>query len=264
MNADNASNKLFDNWRFSLKVTAHLVRHEIRSRYTQTRFAATWGLIQAGLNAGLFILFFGYLLNWKINNLPFPVYVLSGTAAWSWISGIVSEGSQSLWESKHSLQSFAFPRFIIPLSKAVTRGIDSLYHFFWLGLVMLYYKTPISVHIIGLPLAFLYTLIAGLAPVVWILLATKRLRDLLQLLPLLLTAGLWTSPVFFDPSAFPKLIQTFMNLSPWAACVDLWRWTILGTGSFQYSWIIHFLALTLLLAWGLIRFEKIQNSFAEN
>ena len=245
-------------------VVPALIKEEYQSSYSQTRLRTIWGLLQAGLFAFTYSFFFGYLLNWQTGNLPFPVYVLSGLLGWSWISSSLSNSIFSLFSTQQTLQSFPFPRFLLPISRTLFRGTEALYHLFWLAIVMAYYRISPSWQLLYLPLVAGFTLLSALTPAVWILIGTRRNRDLLHALPVITQLGLWMTPVFFQIDIFPESLRPIIEANPWSSCVDMWRWAILGSGTAKWIWGIHTLILTSLLTLGIRRFERHETEYAES
>ena len=67
----------------------------------------------------IFTFFFGYILQWNTNNIPYPLYVLSGLLGWNFFSYIVQSGTTSIQESAHIIKKIYFPKSILPLSKII-------------------------------------------------------------------------------------------------------------------------------------------------
>ena len=87
-----------------------LAKRDLKVKYSQTILGIGWSIIQPLTGMLVFSFFFGYILNWKIKDVPFPLYVLSGLVGWNFFTYIVISGSSSLQESSSMIKKVYFPK----------------------------------------------------------------------------------------------------------------------------------------------------------
>jgi lipopolysaccharide transport system permease protein len=238
-------------------------KRDLKVKYAQTVIGLGWSILQPLTALLIYSFFFGFILNWNANNLPFPVYVLSGLIGWNFFSYIIYQGSSSIQDSGNTIKKIYFPKSILPLSKVVVALIELVLS---LGLflpLLLFYKISISWHIVLFPLAILFNSICALMPVFWIATFAYKKRDLFHLLPYLVTFGIWFTPIFFTPQILPYNLAYLMKYNPMANVVDFWRWVLFNYGDFELTWVFNFLILLILCIMGMYFYNKKESEFSD-
>jgi len=92
-----------------------------------------------------------------------------------------------------------------------------------------------------------------------------KYRDFRYIIPFILQAGLYISPVGFSSSVIPEKWQMVFGLNPMAGIIDGFRWCILGDGSsFNYKFLVSSVIITsLLVIISVFYFRKTEKKFAD-
>ncbi|MES2691489.1 MAG: ABC transporter permease [Bacteroidota bacterium] len=249
-------------WR-SRALVLLLAKRDLKVKYAQTILGVGWSIIQPLTGMLVFSLFFGYVLNWQVKDLPFPLYVLSGLLSWNFFSYVVNAGAGSLQESSAIIKKIHFPKSILPLSKVLVALVELGISFFILLLLIVYYQYAISWKIVFVPLALLFNTVCGLALVFWVAAFAYRKRDLFHLLPFVVYFGIWFTPVFFGTDLLPQNLRPLLLLNPMASVVELWRWMIFGTSAFNYYWIVSFVITLLFCLTGMYFYSRKEKDFSD-
>lgn len=200
---------------------------------------------------------------------------------WAYVVGSLQFSVGSLTGNMTLVSKVYFPREVLPLSATLAQTFDSaigaLVLFLVLPLLGLAYAPPILWALILAPLLFLFT--AGLG----LLLSCANLffRDVKYIVQVLITFGIFFTPVFYEPAAFGDLGGTLMMLAnPLAPileglplCVvsghDLARPLVEVSGqatvqSWHIGYLLYAAVWTLALGLGgLAMFERLEHKFAE-
>lgn len=242
-------------WIFALR--------DIRVKYAQTFLGLGWSIFQPLVYLLIYSLFFGYILNWKTEGLPFPLYVLSGLIGWNFFSYIIYQGTTSVQESGSTIKKIYFPKSILPLSKVLVAFVELLISTLIFIPLMTYYQMGISWKIVLFPLPVLFSALCGLLPVFWIAVWAYKKRDLLHLLPHFVTFGIWLTPVFFSKDIFPERTKTILELNPMTNVVDMWRWILFSYGEFNLLWIFNLSIVFLVCLAGMFLYNKKESEFSD-
>lgn len=238
-------------------------KRDLKVKYSQTLVGISWGILQPLTAVAIFSFFFGYILNWKTNNLPYPIYVLSGLLGWNFFSYIVQSGTISIQESAHIIKKIYFPKSILPLSKIIVALVELALNLLLLIPLVLFYNIPLSWKIIFMPLLLFFNALCGLALVFWIGAFAYRRRDLLHILPFIVYFGIWFTPVFFSTNFLPEKYRPLMDLNPMANIINLWRWMLFDTVPFDTNWIVSFLIVLILVLTGMFYYNIKESKFSD-
>lgn len=238
-------------------------KRDLQVKYSQTVIGLGWTLLQPLTALIIYTFFFGFLLNWKTEGIPYPVYVLSGLLGWNFFSYIVNAGTFGLQESSHLIKKIYFPKSVIPLSKMVIALVELGISLLLLILLMFYFGQEISWKIIFLPLVLFYNIICALCLVFLISIFAYKKRDLLHLIPFLLYFGIWFSPVFFSNDILPSRYAFALDLNPMANVIQAWRYSLFGFGEFKWIWGMNFLVILGLLLGGMYVYNRKESELAD-
>ncbi|MDZ4667758.1 MAG: ABC transporter permease [bacterium] len=238
-------------------------RRDLKVKYSQTLLGISWTLLQPLLAVFIYSFFFGYILNWKSGELPFPVYVLSGLIGWNFFSYIIFQGSTSVQDASHTIKKIYFPKSILPLSKTLIALIELMLGILLFIPLLLYYRISISWHIVFIPIVILFNAICGLLPVFWIAALAYKRRDLFHLLPYLVTFGVWFTPIFFTTDILPQKLNYMLDFNPLANVIEIWRWLLFNYGHFKLIWVANFFLVLCFCIVGMSFYNKKESEFAD-
>lgn len=238
-------------------------KRDLKVKYSQTAIGLGWTLLQPLTALFIFTFFFGFLLNWKIEGIVYPIYVLSGLLGWNFFSYIVNSGTFGLQESSQLIKKIYFPKSIIPLSKMILGLVELSFSLVLLIPLLYYFEQEISWKVIFLPVVLLYNIICALGLVFWISAFAYKKRDLLHLIPFLLYFGIWFSPVFFSSDILPSKYTFILDLNPMANVVQMWRWSLFDFGKFNLIWLVNFLIVLVFFLLGMYLYNKRERSIAD-
>lgn len=249
-------------WKFRALIWV-FAKRDLKVKYSQTAIGLGWTLLQPLTALIIFTFFFGFLLNWKTEGIDYPIYVLSGLLGWNFFSYTVNAGIFGLHEASHLIKKIYFPKSIIPLSKMILGLVDLGFSLLLLIPLLFYFDQAISWKIVFLPIVLIFNIICALSLVFWLSIFTNKKKDLLHLIPFLLTFGIWFSPVFFSSDILPVKYAFLLDLNPMSNVVQMWRWTLFGFGEFSLIWLVNFLVIIVLFLLGMYFYNRRESHFSD-
>lgn len=249
-------------WQYKMLIWV-FAKRDLQVKYAQTWLGVSWSIIQPLTAMTVFSVFFGYVLKWQTENIPFPLYVLSGLLGWNFFSYIVNAGTSSVQESSSIIKKIYFPKSILPLSKVIVALTEFAISLMILIPLLFYFNITISWKIIFIPFALLFNAICALTLVFWVAAFAYRKRDLIHLIPFIVYFGIWITPVFFLPTILPQKIQQIITLNPMTHVVDIWRWVIFNETTFNYYWLLSFIMVCTICLAGMYFYNQNENKFSE-
>lgn len=245
------------------------VRRDIVTQYKQTILGPAWFFIQPALTTAMFMVVFGGIAKIPTDGLPQPLFYLAGIVCWQYFADCLNKTSQTFTANQHIFGKVYFPRLVVPLatvaSNLVRMGIQLL---LFAAVYVIYLiagaKVAPGVHLLLLPL--LIVMLAGHALGFGIIISslTTKYRDLTILFTFVVQLWMYATPVIYPLSAMPADKQWIMALNPVTAIVETFRLGTLGTGTFSWWQLGYsFAFMTLLLAAGIVVFNRVQRSFMD-
>jgi lipopolysaccharide transport system permease protein len=247
---------------------SHLIwvfaKRDISVKYAQTSLGYFWALIQPLTALIIYTVFFGFILNWESDNIPFPIYVLTGLLGWNFFSYIANVGTTSIFDSATLMKKIYFPKIILPFSKVIIGSVDLIIGLLLLIPLFVFYEIPLSWKIIFIPVVIILTAICGLTMVLWITILANKKRDLLHIIPFIMNYGIWLTPVFFSETILPLKWRFLLYLNPMNSLVNFWRWVFFDAVNFQMNWLYSVVAMFIFFILGLFFFNKVEHKITDN
>jgi lipopolysaccharide transport system permease protein len=212
------------------RLLLHLIVHEVRREHAGTVLGLGWALVQPLLILGAYFFLFTVLRLAKHaphGQLGEVAIILSGIVPWFYFMRSFAHGLSTLDQHAQLVKQINFPVSVLPF---VTVGINLID--FAIGLVLLLALTIWQGWISWWALMLLPTLIVMTAFLVSLgaLLAPLgvMLRDLRNLVPLVVRLGLWLSPVLYLPGTIPQRFHWVMYINPLTYFLGLIRYSAFG------------------------------------
>ncbi len=185
---------------------ANLFRRDLQAKYRGSLLGLAWSLAHPLLLMAIYALVFSILLP-VIDIEHFPLFLLSGLAAWIFFSTSLQAASRSILDNANLVKKVRFPRQLVPLSIVGTHLVTFA--------VMLAVLIAVNAIVIpetrrtswlALPLACLFVaFVGGLALAVAS--ANVLFRDVEHLLAALLLPWFFLTPVLYTFDKLPEKVR---------------------------------------------------------
>ncbi len=229
----------------------HFILADSRARVLSgargTALGQAWLVLRPVLDAGVYLVIFGLLLQGNRGIENFLGYLVIGTFMFSFTSRCVSVGAQSLIGGKALIKSFTFPRAALPAATVVRETLSYVPVLLTMLLLVLVIPPGAVVTwrwiLVPVIVALQVLLCLGLALIVARI--TARVLDFQHVIGFLTRFWLYGSAVFFSYERFidhPAVLE-LMRINPMFVVLDMTRDCVLyaATPSLS-SWL-------LLVAW---------------
>jgi lipopolysaccharide transport system permease protein len=244
-----------------------MAQRDLRQRYAGASLGTWWAVVNPLVFVGAYTLLFTVIFRARLtpDSPPsaYAMYVVSGLLPWVAFTEVATRATQTVAEHRGLIKYTMFPAELLPLTGlygAMLSQITGL-------LVVLAWSIIVNREVYWaivwiIPTIFLeVTFLAGVA---WTLAAVGAvLRDFRELIPIILTAGMFITPIFYDVSTMPIYIRTLILLNPLVPLIDTFRAMIVGTVlSFQQLILFSLFAIILCIS-GFIAFERVCGELAD-
>jgi lipopolysaccharide transport system permease protein len=242
----------------------YLSLREIKLRYKQTNLGIIWVILQPLVPAVIFAVLFGNFGRLPSNGQPYLLMVFTGLVSWGFLSNSVGRGSGSLVGNSNLLSKIYFPRIIIPLASISSVVVDGLVGVAAMFVITIFFGIEPGPHLIAAPFFLAASLLMGIG--ITLLAASLNVyrRDIGHLVPFVLQAWNYMTPVVYSSSLIPKKWLFLYSLNPTVGLIEGFRWSILGGEPATPLMLISMTTgLIASLAAGMAVFKNIERGFAD-
>lgn len=245
------------------------VKRDIKNVYKQTVLGPLWIVINPFLSTFVFTVIFGIIANISTDGIPQFLFYMSGNILWSFFSSCFNRASSTFLSNARIFGKVYFPRFVMQLSGIIYNSITFLVQFVMFAiLVAVYALTGANVHpnflVLALPLFLIHIAFLGTGTGLIISSLTTKYRDLNVLVSFGLTLWMYLTPVVYPVSQIPESFRFIMLLNPVAPIMETFRYAFLGSGSFEWFFLLISAAVTaVLLILGMIVFNQVEKNFID-
>ena len=240
-----------------------LVWRDIKVRYKQTVLGAIWAILQPVLSMLIFSVIFGRLAGIPSDGIPYPIFVYAGLLPWTFFSNAVSQSGVSLVSQANMLSKIYFPRLFLPTACTVASLVDFGLSFVVYIFIMLWYMHLPGILIMLLPVLILLTIITSLGVGYLLSSLTVTYRDFKFVIPFMLQAWMYSSPVVYSVTLLPERYRWLMSINPMSGIIGAFRSSLLNQ---KMDWSSLALSASVALGifvFGLFNFRRTEKRFAD-
>ena len=240
-----------------------LTWRDVKVRYKQTALGAAWAILQPLFMMLIFTIFFGKLAGVGSSGIPYPLFALGGLVPWTFFANSITASGNSLVGSANLITKVYFPRLIVPAAAMLAGLVDFLLAFVLLCLLMVYYRTGLTLQILFLPVLVLLTALFALGVGTWMSALNVKYRDVRFALPFLIQLWLFVSSVILPSSSIPAKWRWLLHLNPMSGIIEGYRSALFGL---PFDWTALGIAAVLTivtLLYAIYSFGRVERSFAD-
>jgi lipopolysaccharide transport system permease protein len=240
-----------------------LVWRDVKVRYKQTVLGAAWAVLQPLFTMMIFTVIFGRVAGFKTGDIPYPVFVFAGLIPWTFFASGVASGGQSLINQQALLTKVYFPRLLVPTSAVAAYLVDMMITMGLYAVILAAYRVVPSWQVVFLPGVVLLTVVVTMGLSYSLAALTVLYRDFRYVIPFMIQALMYASPVIYPIRMLPEKYQVVFSLNPMCGVIESYRSCILGEPWHFSSLAISVASGLALLAFGLFYFRRTERRFAD-
>jgi lipopolysaccharide transport system permease protein len=248
------------------------VKRNIITQYKQTILGPLWYVIQPLMTTVMYTLVFGEIAGIPTADIPKPLFYLAGISFWQYFADCLTKTSNTFVNNAGIFGKVYFPRLVTPLSDVISNLVRFGIQFALFLIVYLYFFIFTDAHIqpnsYALLFPILVVMLAGLALGFGILFSsmTTKYRDLQLLLGFFVSLWMYATPVIYPLSTIDNdKLRLIMQLNPLTGIIEFFKYGMLGGSQAPEWWMLgySFVFMVVLMAIGIVVFNKVQKSFMD-
>jgi ABC-2 type transport system permease protein/lipopolysaccharide transport system permease protein len=222
-----------------------------------------WVILQPLITVAAFTLAFQRVAKVDTFGVPYPVFALAGLLGWQYISQCISRGSEVLVANPALVTKVYFPRLVAPIASTLPSLVDLGVGLALLLVLCLFYSVAPSIALLLLPAWLLLLLLTAIGPVLLLAAVNVRYRDVRYVVPPLLQAMLFLSPVGYSSAGLQGSSKMLYALNPAVGPLEFGRFVLVAGPWPGWQLAVSVGSALLVAVVGLVYFQFAQRSFAD-
>ena len=246
------------------------IKRDVTVQYKQTIFGMGWYFISPLFTMFMYIVVFGRIAGIPTDDVPQPVFYLSGICLWEYFSTCLTEAAGTFQSNAALFGKVYFPRLVMPVSKVISKLFRfslQLATFVAVYLIFVIKGVPLrpNWHIFLFPvlLLMIQSLALGLGLIISSL--TTKYRDLTNFFGVFVSLWMYATPIVYPLSYVTNpTLHKIMLFNPMTAIIESFKYGAYGAGEFSWTALGYSAGvIVVLLVIGIAMFNRKQKFFID-
>ena len=219
-------------WRYRYLLW-NLVGRDFKLKYRRSVLGVLWSVLNPLLMCLVYWAVFSSLMDMRGSGIDnFPVFLMCGQLLFNFFNEATSSSMSSVLSAAPLLKKVYIPKYIFPLEKCCFAMVNCVFSFVALLLVMIFTGAPFHLTLLEAlyPLITLFFFSLGVG--LFLAAATVFFRDIMHIWSVFITALLYFSAIFYDPTQMTFSIggfnmQQIIKLNPMYWYITGFRRTVM-------------------------------------
>lgn len=203
------------------------IRGELKGRFARSYLGGFWFILHPLAQALIFSVVLAEVMRARMPNMDsaaaYPIYLLSGTAAWGLFSDILNRSMNIFIEQSSAMKKIAFPRLCLPVIVLGSSLITHVLLLFAIAFIFLFFG-----HFPGVAWVYIVpgiVLISAMAFGIGVFLGILNVfaRDVAQVMTVVMQLWFWFTPIIFVKNVVPERFQAIIGLNPMTGLVAIYQ-----------------------------------------
>lgn len=246
------------------------VKRDITVQFKQTIFGMGWYFISPLFSTLMYMVVFGRIANIPTDDIPQPVFYLSGVCLWEYFSTCLSAVATTFQTNASLYGKVYFPRLVTPLSvcfgKLFRFGLQ-LATFVIIYLYFVFRGVDLCPNWYLLLFPVIVLCLMGIALGLGLIVSslTTKYKDLVNFFGTFVSLWMYATPIVYPLSyVTDPTLHRIMLYNPMTPLVETFKYGAMGAGSFSWLSFGYAILCTLaLLLIGILMFNRKQKFFID-
>jgi ABC-type polysaccharide/polyol phosphate export permease len=254
--------KVSDVWT-TAPVARMIGMRDIKVKYKQAALGPLWLLIAPlGLLAAMIIAFSG-VTTVNTSGIPYVPFALVGLTVWSFVQLSLSMGAQAVIANSSLVRRSILPRLSL-MTGSLLGNLPPMLVMLVVALISAAATGSLAIQVLLLPVMLLWLFVFTFGVTLLLSAIAARYRDTVSIIPLVVQAGIFVTPVGYGLRGAPSNIHTLLAINPVSGIIEAWRWCVVDLPNPQVGVILAGIGWTaLLVVVGWRTFGRMEVDFAD-
>ena len=246
------------------------IKRDITVQYKQTIFGMGWYFISPLFTMFMYIVVFGRIAGIPTDDIPQPVFYLSGICLWEYFSTCLTEVAGTFQTNSGLFGKVYFPRLVSPVSKVISKMFRfSLQLSTFVIVYLVFVAKGVNLcpnwYLLLFPVLVLMMQCLALGLGLMVSSMTTKYRDLTNFFGVFVSLWMYATPIVYPLSYVTNpTLHKIMLFNPMTAIIETFKYGAYGAGEFSWTALAYSggIIFVLLLA-GIAMFNRKQKFFID-
>ena len=246
------------------------IKRDITVQYKQTIFGMGWYFISPLFTMFMYMVVFGRIAGIQTDDIPQPVFYLSGICLWEYFSTCLTDVSGTFQKNANLFGKVYFPRLVSPVSIVVSRLFRfSIQFMTFIAVYILFVCKGVNLQPTWYLLLFPVVMLTlqGLALGLGLIISslTTKYRDLVNFFGVFVSLWMYATPIVYPLSQVQdETLRHIMKLNPLTSLIETFKVGAYGAGQFSWLTLAYSIVFMLVLLFiGIRMFNRKQKFFID-
>ena len=246
------------------------VKRDITVQYKQTIFGMGWYFISPLFTMFMYIVVFGRIAGIPTDDVPQPVFYLSGICLWEYFSTCLTEVAGTFQTNAALFGKVYFPRLVSPISKVISKLFRfGLQLITFVMVYILFVAKGVSLcpnwYLLLFPVLVLMIQCLALGLGLMVSSMTTKYRDLVNFFGVFVSLWMYATPIVYPLSYVTNpTLHKVMLFNPMTAIIETFKFGAYGAGEFSWMALGYSAGvIAVLLVVGIAMFNRKQKFFID-
>lgn len=248
------------------RLVINLFKMNIRDRYLGSALGSLWSISNPLFMLALYTYVFGYVFKAKLpgseTTLAYVIWLISGYGPWIAFNESITGAANSVVGASGLVKNVAFKTELLPIAGALVGVISLIVSLVFLLCLLLWNGNDVTWHVLWLPVIVLVQFVFAAALGMWISAIAVFVRDVLQILPTVLTALMFMTPIFYPFASLPDFAKSITIANPLYQIAEAYRAIIISNRTPDFVGLVYVCVISALIFYsGLRVFRRAKGYF---
>lgn len=246
------------------------VKRDITVQYKQTIFGMGWYFISPLFTMFMYIVVFGRIAGIPTDDVPQPVFYLSGICLWEYFSTCLTDVAGTFQKNAALFGKVYFPRLVSPISVVLSRLFRFSLQLATFVIVYIFFVikgVALRPNWYLLLFPVIIFIMQGIALGLGLIISsmTTKYRDLINFFGVFVSLWMYATPIVYPLSYVTNpTLHKIMLLNPMTALIETFKYGAYGAGEFSWqAFGYSALCMFVLLFIGIAMFNRKQKFFID-
>jgi len=246
------------------------IKRDITVQFKQTIFGMGWYFISPLFSMFMYIIVFGRIAGIPTDDVPQPVFYLSGICLWEYFSTCLTEVAGTFQKNASLYGKVYFPRLVSPVSVVISKMFRFSLQLATFVIVYVFFVIKgVNLHPNRYLLLFpvVVFIMQGIALGLGLIISslTTKYRDLTNFFGVFVSLWMYATPIVYPLSYVTNpTLHKIMLLNPMTSLIETFKYGAYGVGEFSWGALAYsFGCMLVLLLIGIAMFNRKQKFFID-
>lgn len=232
------------------------ILRELTTRFSRSKIGGFWALIHPLAYAALLGFVFSVILSQSVRvgtvQINFTSYVMAGTLGWTLFTDVIMRMLTVFIDRGSLMKKIPFPRVCLPFIAGGVALANNLILLVAVLAVFAFIGPFPTATLLWLPLLVILNVALALGVGLFLGVLNVFVRDIGQVVPIVLQFLFWFTPVVYSPSLIPEKLRVFLHYNPLFSLVHAYQQCLVFGASPSWGslkWVVLLAGLSLAMAW---------------